>query len=124
MNYLAALILIGTSYDEPLAFTILVKLMLYSCDGKHDLSGLYSHSLQSLLDMSDQVYTWLLTEPKMAEIEKYISDSGIPMSTLLAGPFMAIFANLIDLESSLHVLDRLILDGKSALIEIVKHCLL
>ena len=65
-----------------------------------------------------------MTEPKMAEIEKSISESGLPFNTLLAGPFMAIFANLIDLDSSLHVMDRLILDGKSALIEIVKHCLM
>lgn len=124
MNYLAALILIGINFDESLAFAILVKLMLHDNKGKHNLSGLYSHSLQTLLDMSDQVYAWLMTEPKMAQIEKSISESGLPFNTLLAGPFMAIFANLIDLDSSLHVLDRLILDGKSALIEIVKHCLM
>ena len=74
--------------------------------------------------MSDQVYAWLLTEPRMAQVEKCLSESGIPFTTMLTGPFMALFANLIDLDSCLHVMDRLILEGKNAIIDIVKHCLL
>lgn len=42
---------------------------------------------------------------------------------MLAGPFMAFFANLLDLETSLHVLDRVILLKSFALINIVKHVL-
>jgi hypothetical protein len=33
----------------------------------------------------------------------------VMLTTMLAGPFMAFFANLLDLETSLHVLDRVIL---------------
>ena len=34
---------------------------------------------------------------------------------------MALFANIVDLETSLHVLDRLILLSRDALLSIVKH---
>ena len=45
------------------------------------------------------------------------------LTTLLAGPFMAFFANLIDLNTSLHVLDRVILQKSSAFISIIQHIL-
>lgn len=39
---------------------------------------------------------------------------------MLAGPFLALFANLIDIHTSLHVLDRLILLKTDSLVEIIK----
>ena len=45
------------------------------------------------------------------------------LTTMLAGPFMAFFANLLDLDTSLHILDRVILDGSKALVGIVRHVL-
>ena len=45
----------------------------------------------------------------------------MPLATLLAGPFMALFANMLDVETTLHVLDRVIIYGKPALLSIVKH---
>ena len=71
--------------------------------------------------MSDTIYSWLLSEPANAQLEQHFRKSGVPLTTLLAGPFMAIFANIIDLESALHVMDRLILLRRDALIQIVKH---
>jgi hypothetical protein len=43
------------------------------------------------------------------------------LTSMLAGPFMAMFANLVDLETSIHVMDRVILLRSSALTGIVKH---
>lgn len=40
---------------------------------------------------------------------------------MLAGPFMAFFANIIDKETSLQVLDRVMLEKSKALEEIIKH---
>ena len=42
---------------------------------------------------------------------------------MLAGPFMALFANMLHMDVSLHVLDLLILNGDSALVQIVCNCL-
>ena len=39
---------------------------------------------------------------------------------MMASPFMAIFANITDLATSMHVLDRLILQKTDALVNIVK----
>jgi hypothetical protein len=59
MNYVVALILIGTDFDEFLTFAILDRLMLG--DG-YELSGMYDSSLQSLYVMSDHIYSWLLCD--------------------------------------------------------------
>ena len=54
-------------------------------------------------------------EPQICELL-----NNIPLTTMLAGPFMALFANITDLQVSLHVLDRLILGQIDALVDIVK----
>jgi hypothetical protein len=117
MNYVVALILIGTDFDEFLTFAIFDKLML---GDEYDMSTMYDSSLHSLYVMSDHIYSWLLTESNQS-LEKHFRDEGVPLTTLLAGPFMALFANIVDLETSLHVVDRLILLKRDALLEIVKH---
>ena len=69
--------------------------------------------------MSDHIYTWMLeTEP---ELEQLISNHGVPLTTLLAGPFMAMFANILSIDTCLHILDRLMLHKEQALIDIVKN---
>lgn len=40
---------------------------------------------------------------------------------MLASPFMALFANLTDLKTSLHVLDRLILMKSQSLVDLIKY---
>jgi hypothetical protein len=42
---------------------------------------------------------------------------------MLAGPLMALFANITDVDTSLHVLDRLILQKTPALLSIIKYVL-
>ena len=115
MNYLVGLILIGVDMDEVSAFLILERLL-----GQHgQLGSLYAGQLTKLFDMSDHIYTWMLeTEP---ELEQLISSHGVPLTTLLAGPFMAIFANILSIDTCLLVLDRLMLYKEGALIDIIKN---
>ena len=40
---------------------------------------------------------------------------------MLAGPYLALFANLTDIETSMHVLDRLIFLNMEAIQLIVQH---
>lgn len=40
---------------------------------------------------------------------------------MLAGPYLALFANLTDIETSMHVLDRLIFLNMEAIQSIVQH---
>ena len=103
MNYLVGLILIGVDMDEVSAFAILERLL-----GQYGkLGSLYAGQLTKLFEMSDNVYTWMVeSEP---ELEQLISNHGVPLTTLLAGPFMAIFANILSIDTCLQVLDRLIL---------------
>ena len=115
MNYLVGLILIGVNFDEVAAFVILERLL-----GEYgQLSSLYGGQLSKLFSLSDHIYTWMLEEEP--ELEKLVTDHGVPLTTLLAGPFMAIFANILTIESCLLVLDRLILMKEAALIDIVKN---
>jgi len=115
MNYLAGLVLIGVEMRQDLAFTLIVRLM----DGEgYNLSGLYEQSLRKLFEFTDHIYSWLLCDhPKL---QKHMSDNGIPLTAMLASPFMALFANITDLGTSMHVLDRLMLQKTDALVNIIK----
>jgi len=91
MNYLTGMILIGTDFNEVMAFTILDKLMR---DPERNWASLYDKNLKKLFPLTDHIYGWLLQErPK---IEKHFTKNDVPLATLLAGPFMALFANIID----------------------------
>lgn len=115
MNYLAALLLIGVNMKQDLAFTIMVKLME---SPEYDLQALYSPTLKKLFEFADNVYVWLLQE--LPQLEDHLMQAGIPLTTMLASPFMALFANLTDVETALHVLDRMVLLGAETLVQIVK----
>lgn len=115
MNYLAGLVLVGVDMKEDLAFTILIRLM--EADG-FDLAGLYDPTLKKLFEFADHVYSWLLSEsPKL---EECFREAGLPLTTMLASPFMALFANITGMKTSLHVLDRLIMGKTDALVDIIK----
>lgn len=117
MNYLASLVLIGTGFDEYISFAIIDSLM---SGKKHGLSGLYEPNLRSLYEMSDHVYSWLLLD-KNSDLERLITVHKLPLTTLLAGPFMTMFANMLDTDTCLQVMDRVVLAGKSALLDVVKN---
>ena len=104
MNFLCGLILIGVDFNEVSAFVILEKLM-----GDYgDLGSLYDGKLTKVFSLSDHVYSWLLYEEP--ELEALISEHGVPVTTLFAGPLMAVFANIFDdPEICLSILDRIIL---------------
>ena len=70
--------------------------------------------------MSDHVYSWLLAEEP--ELEQLFTCHEVPITTLFAGPFMAVFANIFDdPDTCLHIVDRLILQKEIALVNIIKH---
>eukprot|EP00353_Schmidingerella_taraikaensis_P002797 CAMPEP_0185582098 /NCGR_PEP_ID=MMETSP0434-20130131/19802_1 /TAXON_ID=626734 ORGANISM="Favella taraikaensis, Strain Fe Narragansett Bay" /NCGR_SAMPLE_ID=MMETSP0434 /ASSEMBLY_ACC=CAM_ASM_000379 /LENGTH=162 /DNA_ID=CAMNT_0028200807 /DNA_START=1418 /DNA_END=1903 /DNA_ORIENTATION=+ len=116
MNFLCGLILIGVDFNEVSAFVILEKLL-----GDYGgLASIYDGKLSKLFSLSDHVYSWLLqSEP---ELEELVSNHGVPLTTLFAGPLMACFSNVFEKpETPLFVLDRLILQKDHALVNIIKH---
>ena len=116
MNFLCALILIGLDFNEVSAFVVLEKLL-----GEYgQLGQLYDGKLTKLFSLSDHIYSWLLTE--QADLEELVSNHGVPLTTLFAGPFMAIFSNIFETpEVCLKILDRVILQKDQALINIIKN---
>jgi len=72
--------------------------------------------------MSDHIYSWLLS-PENADLEEQFRCQGVPLTTLLAGPFMALFANILDVETCLSILDLVILMKREVLLLIVKNVL-
>ena len=46
-----------------------------------------------------------------------------PLHTMLAGPLLSLFANVVDISVCLQLLDRVILQKTHALVAIIKHCL-
>jgi len=116
MNFLCALILIGVDFNEVSAFVILEKLL-----GEYgNLAALYDGGLSKLFSLSDHVYSWLLEEEP--ELEELVSSHGVPLTTLFAGPLMAVFSNIFESpETPLFILDRLVLQKEQALISIIKH---
>lgn len=116
MNFLCGLILIGVDFNEVSAFVILEKLL----NDYGQLATLYDGKLTKLFSLSDHVYSWLLE--KQPELEELVSNHGVPLTTLFAGPLMAVFSNIFETpEICLHILDRLILQKDQALVNIIKH---
>lgn len=73
-----------------------------------------------MFSLSDHVYSWLLEEEP--ELEELVSNHGVPLMTLFAGPLMAVFSNIFESpDTCLHILDRLVLQKDQALIGIIKH---
>lgn len=116
MNFLCGLILIGVDFNEISAFVILERLL-----GDYgQLGTIYDCTLTKLFSLSDHVYTWLLTEEP--ELEELVSNHGVPLTTLFAGPLLAVFANIFEEpETCLHIVDRLILQREDGLVSIIKH---
>ena len=71
--------------------------------------------------MSDSIYSWMISE--QYELNEHFMEQGVPLTTLLAGPFMALFANILDVKTCLKVIDLLILMKRDALLMIVKNVL-
>lgn len=100
---------------EDLAYTIFVKLM-----NEHELAGLYDPSLSRLMAMTQQVHQWLAqNEPDLAQM---FEDQGIPLSSVLAGPWMSIMATKLELNVCLQVLDNII-DNSNALVVFAKNAI-
>lgn len=116
MNYLAAMILIGVEMNEPLAYTILVKLM---DEEGYKLSGLYEKEMRKLFEISEYLEQWIHAEEP--EIELILSSQGLQLGTIFAGPLFTLFANIADLQISLRVLDRVIHNRSYALKQIIKN---
>jgi len=61
-----------------------------------------------LYSLADEVQVWLYNEEQ--ELEQFFETHQVPFTTLTAGPFMAMFANIVSLDISMRVLDRVILE--------------
>ena len=116
MNFLCGLILLGVDFNEVSAFVILENLL---GDYGH-FASIYDGKLTKVFSLSDHMYSWLLE--KEPELEELISEHGVPVTTLFAGPLMAVFANIFEEpETCLAILDRVILQKEAALVSIIKH---
>ena len=103
MNFLAALLYLAVG-DEIIAFNLLIKVM-------HDLNWreVYLDQLVKLVSLTKKFKNWLLIEQKIIAV--HLDYCGVILEAQLSSPFMGIFANLIDLDSSLRVLDRFLYFG-------------
>jgi len=95
MNYLAALILIGVDYDEVMAFAVMDKLLREP----GNWGRLYKKNLEMLFPLADHIYGWLLSEHP--HLEEHFKKHRVPLATLLAGPFLSLFANIIYFENAM-----------------------
>jgi hypothetical protein len=118
MNLLAGMILIGVDFDEVAAFAIFERLMRGK---KHNWRRIYGDNLATLFPLTDHVYSWMLGE--LPDLEAHLQKHCVPLVTLMCGPFLALFSNIIKLEAAMHVLDRLILAGEESILSIIKHIL-
>lgn len=112
MNYLAALLFVATG-DEIIAFALLQKVMTH-----HNWRETYKDQLIEIVNLTAKFNQWLRkSDSKLAE---HLEAQGVILEAQLSSPFMGIFANLVDLESALLVLDRFILQGETGVLDVVK----
>ena len=116
MNFLAALLYLAVG-DEIIAFNLLIKVMF-------DINWreVYLDQLVKLVSLTKKFKSWLLREQKILAV--HLDYCGVILEAQLSSPFMGIFANLIDLEQSLRVLDRFLYFGEAGIVEIVKQAFL
>jgi hypothetical protein len=112
MNYLAALIYIAVG-DEVMAFALLTKVM-------YDLKWreVYADKLIKLMDLTLKIKKWLLREHKTIAV--HLDACRVILEAQLSSPFMGLFANIVNMEFGLRVLDRFFFYGERAIIDIVK----
>jgi hypothetical protein len=104
MNYLAALVLVGVGMDEHVAFTIFVALMEHP---RYNLKHLYTNRLKGVSDVSEALQAEM--EQEMPLVMERVLALKLPMFTYCMTPLVGLFANLLEIDISLHVLDRVIL---------------
>ena len=112
MNFLVGMILIGVNFDEVVAFKILYLLMR-----DRNWRRVYTENLSGLFSLTDKVQSWL--EEAHPDLQAHFENHFVPLATLLAGPFMSLFSNILDLENSMHVFDLFISGGHKNIIAII-----
>lgn len=112
MNYLAALLFVATG-DEIIAFALLQKVMTV-----HNWRESYKDQLIEIVNLTAKFQKWLRkNDSKLAD---HLEERGVILEAQLSSPFMGLFANLVDLESALHVLDRFIFYGEQGILDVVQ----
>ena len=93
MNFLAALLYLATG-DETVAFVLLTKVML-------DLNwrACYQDQLIKLISLTKKLKLWMMKDEKALAL--HLDAHGVLLEAQIASPLMAIFANLLPLETSL-----------------------
>jgi hypothetical protein len=118
MNFLAAMVLLGVNFDLKLAFSIFVHLLE---DSQFRLKNFYDQEMTKLQEIADSISIWLAgEEPKLMYL---FEDAMLPLHTMLAGPLMSLFANVLDFSICLEILDRIILQKTHAFITILQNML-
>ena len=112
MNFLAALLYVAVG-DEVIAFALLIKVM-------NDLRWreIYADKMALLIELTQKVKKWLVRHQKAIAV--HLDACEVILEAQLSSPFMGFFANIVNLDMSLRVLDRFLWSGSRALMQIVK----
>ena len=86
--------------------------------GKHNYAQVYEDKLTKLISLVKEIRKWMKSKHK--KLLQHLETNDIYLETVLSSPFLALFTNLIDIDSALRVLDRFIYAGEQTIIEIIK----
>lgn len=101
--------------DEALAFLIFIKLL-----EKNEWRTFYTSETPKLFEMSKLIRKFL--ERQAPKVLKRFKKQKILLEPLIAGAFITLFSNLIDVENATKVMERFMLIGERYIVDTV--CLL
>lgn len=103
LNYVAAMLLVATSFDQEASFWLL------ACLAENVLPDFYSPTLAGLHDTQERFNRFLpVVLPQLAA---HVDRLGMPMSFVTTPWFMTLFANVLPSETVLRIWDVLFVDG-------------
>ena len=104
MNFIAGIVLMIFYDDDVLAFTAFVKLMQID-----NWRCIYTEDTPKFFELVFEVKKHC--KAKFKKLWKHFEDNEILWEPLLASPFITLFTNVVDVASSMAVLERFMLLG-------------
>ncbi|CDW82250.1 tbc domain containing protein [Stylonychia lemnae] len=113
LNFVAGMILI-IMQDEPISYVVLIKLL-----EKNQWDRLYIDQTPKLFELVYKIRLYIHQD--LPKLYKYFESVGLALDPLLASPFFTLFSNLLDISSSLLLLERYMLLDEDYLVDILKN---
>ena len=98
--------------DESLAFVIFIKIIQ-----KNNWRGFYTDDTPKLFEMSKLIKKYL--DKNASKVKKHLKKRKILLEPLIAGAFITLFSNLIDVDSAIKVMERFMLIGESYILDTI-----